>query len=71
MTFEDPASVAAVLGREHILDGKAVSRRRLVGNLSIYHETRLTPSVQFLEKSTCGILGTSWEGCRPRRPRSQ
>jgi RNA-binding protein Musashi len=27
MTFEDPASVAAVLGREHVLDGKAASER--------------------------------------------
>jgi hypothetical protein len=71
MTFEDPASVALVLGREHVLDGKAVSRRGFVRDLPTHYEDRSTPSGQFLEKSTCAIPATLWEGCHLQRRQSQ
>ncbi|KAJ7929138.1 hnRNP A1-gamma isoform [Mycena leptocephala] len=40
MTFEDPASVAAVLGREHILDGKAIDPKRAIPREEHLRNTR-------------------------------
>ncbi|KAF7330819.1 HnRNP A1-gamma isoform [Mycena venus] len=40
MTFEDPASVALVLGREHILDGKAIDPKRAIPREEHLRNTR-------------------------------
>ncbi|KAJ6543893.1 hypothetical protein B0H19DRAFT_1168819 [Mycena capillaripes] len=40
MTFEDPASVTAVLGREHILDGKAIDPKRAIPREEHMRNTR-------------------------------
>lgn len=52
LTFDEPESVNAVTGREHILDGKAVS----VSVLQLFNLTnvanRSTRNARFPEKST-------------------
>ncbi|KAJ7265873.1 hypothetical protein B0H12DRAFT_174028 [Mycena haematopus] len=40
MTFEDPASVALVLGREHTLDGKAIDPKRAIPREEHLRNTR-------------------------------
>ncbi|KAJ6510270.1 hnRNP A1-gamma isoform [Mycena vitilis] len=40
MTFEDPASVATVLGREHVLDGKAIDPKRAIPREEHLRNTR-------------------------------
>ncbi|KAJ6627372.1 hypothetical protein B0H10DRAFT_382687 [Mycena sp. CBHHK59/15] len=40
MTFEDPVSVAAVLGREHVLDGKAIDPKRAIPREEHLRNTR-------------------------------
>jgi len=40
MTFEDPASVALVLGREHVLDGKAIDPKRAIPREEHLRNTR-------------------------------
>ncbi|KAJ7179569.1 hnRNP A1-gamma isoform [Mycena filopes] len=40
MTFEDPASVATVLGREHFLDGKAIDPKRAIPREEHLRNTR-------------------------------
>ncbi|KAJ7638403.1 hnRNP A1-gamma isoform [Roridomyces roridus] len=40
MTFEDPASLVAVLGREHILDGKAIDPKRAIPREEHLRNTR-------------------------------
>ncbi|KAJ7477186.1 hnRNP A1-gamma isoform [Mycena galericulata] len=40
MTFEDPASVAAVLGRDHFLDGKAIDPKRAIPREEHLRNTR-------------------------------
>jgi hypothetical protein len=54
LTFEDPASVNAVMVREHFLDGKIVRKRlscRSLGYLLSFPR-RLTPKELFLVKNT-------------------
>ncbi|KAJ7725022.1 hnRNP A1-gamma isoform [Mycena metata] len=40
MTFEDPASVATVLGRDHVLDGKAIDPKRAIPREEHLRNTR-------------------------------
>ncbi|KAJ7672815.1 hypothetical protein B0H17DRAFT_947405 [Mycena rosella] len=40
MTFEDPASVATVLGREHVLDGKPIDPKRAIPREEHLRNTR-------------------------------
>jgi RNA recognition motif-containing protein len=52
LTFEDPASVNAVMVREHFLDGKIVSRLSLPSSLKLTVQGRLTLKEPFRAKNT-------------------
>ncbi len=57
LTFEDPSAVAAVVAQDHILDGKAVCRVKVI--LLVLSSFRSIPSERFLAKNIYGTLAIS------------
>ena len=67
LTFEEPASVNAVMVREHFLDGKIVSRQIFAVVVSLDIDCvvyRLTPNERSHVKNINVRLSFSLEACR-------